>query len=55
MPTHVATAAMFPPDDVVDGTLTVTVTEKRATGSLLPSGTFTITRPTYSITAIGGA
>ena len=54
MPTQVATAAMFPPDDVVDGTLTVTVTEKRATGSLLPSGTFTITRPTYSITAIGG-
>ena len=42
------------PDDVVDGTLTVTVTEKRATGSLVPSGTFTITRPTYSITAIGG-
>ena len=55
MPTQVATAAMFPPDDVVDGTLTVTVTERRATGSLLPSGTFTITRPTYSITAIGGA
>ena len=55
MPTQVATTAMFPPDDVVDGTLTVTVTEKRATGSLLPSGTFTITRPTYSITAIGGA
>jgi len=40
--------------DDVDGTLTVTVTEKRATGSLVPSGTFTITRPTYSITAIGG-
>jgi hypothetical protein len=42
------------PDDIIDGTLTVTVTEKRATGSLVPSGTFTITRPTYSITAIGG-
>jgi len=40
--------------DDVDGTLTVTVTEKRATGPLVPSGTFTITRPTYSITAIGG-
>jgi len=49
-----ATTADFLPDDVIDGTLTVTVTEKRATGSLLPSGTFTITRPTYSITAIGG-
>ena len=42
-------------DDIIDGTLTVTVTEKRATGSLVPSGTFTITRPTYSITAIAGA
>ena len=55
LPTQTQTSANFPPDDVVDGTLTVTVTEKRATGSLLPSGTFTITRPTYSITAIGGA
>ena len=41
-------------DDIIDGTLTVTVTEKRATGPLVPSGTFTITRPTYSITAISG-
>ena len=49
-----ATTADFLPDDVIDGTLTVTVTEKRATGSLVPSGTFTITRPTYSITAIAG-
>jgi len=40
--------------DEVDGTFTVTVSEKRATGTLLPSGTFTITRPTYSITALGG-
>jgi hypothetical protein len=40
--------------DAVDGTFTVTVNEKRATGTLLPSGTFTITRPTYSITALGG-
>jgi hypothetical protein len=55
MPTQVATTAMFPPDDVVDGTLTVTVTERRATGSMLPSGLFSITRPTYTITAIGGA
>jgi len=55
LPTQVANASMFPPDDVVDGTLTVTVTERRATGPMVPSGTFTITRPTYSITAIGGA
>jgi hypothetical protein len=55
LPTQTSNASLFPPDDVVDGTLTVTVTERRATGSLLPSGTFTITRPTYSITAIAGA
>jgi hypothetical protein len=55
MPTQIATTADFLPDDVIDGTLTVTVTERRATGPLVPSGTFTITRPTYSITAIGGA
>jgi hypothetical protein len=55
LPTQTGSASSFPPDDVVDGTLTVTVTERRATGSLLPSGTFTITRPTYTITAIGGA
>jgi hypothetical protein len=48
------TNSIYPSSDVIDGTLTVTVTEKRATGPLVPSGTFTITRPTYSITAIGG-
>lgn len=40
-------------DDAVDGIWTVSVTEKRASGFLVPSGTFTITRPTYSITALG--
>ena len=54
LPTQTSDPSLFPPGDVIDGTLTVTVTEKRATGSLVPSGTFTITRPTYSITAIGG-
>lgn len=46
-----------PPTDGVDGTFTVSVTEKRAasTGGLLPnSGNFTIQRPTYSIAAITG-
>lgn len=42
------------PGDAIDGTFSVTVSEKRATGTLLPSGIFTITRPTYSITALGG-
>jgi len=50
-------AGQFPPEDGVDGTFTVTVTEKRAEaiGGLLPnSGNFTIERPTYSIAAITG-
>ncbi len=40
------------PYDVVDGTLTVTLDEFKATGSMLPSGTFTITSPSYEITNI---
>jgi hypothetical protein len=46
-----------PPNDGVDGTFTVSVTEKRAEsiGGLLPnSGNFIIQRPTYSIAAITG-
>ena len=39
----------------VDGTFTVTVTERRATGTLVPSGTFTIVPPVYSITTISGS
>lgn len=39
----------------VDGTFTVTVTEKKATGPLTPSGTFTITSPIYTVTAISGS
>ena len=42
----------FPPGDAVNGTLTVSVEELKATGSLLPSGTFSITSPTYSLSAI---
>ena len=46
-----------PPDDGVDGTFTVSVTEKRAdsVGGLLPNfGNFVIQRPVYSIAAITG-
>jgi hypothetical protein len=47
----------FLPDDGVTGTFTVSVTEKRAEGigALLPSGNFTIQRPTYSIAALSGS
>jgi hypothetical protein len=43
---------IHPPGDVVDGTLSLTVEEFKATGPLAPSGTFTINSPTYSISAI---
>lgn len=48
---------LFAPDDGVDGTFTVTASEKRAEaiGGLLPnSGNFVIQRPTYSIASITG-
>jgi len=41
-----------PPPDLVDGTLTIVIEEFKATGSLIPSGFFTIASPTYSITSI---
>lgn len=48
-----------PPSDAVDGTLTLTVSEVRAQAdSILPSSvgqSFTITRPTYSVTSITGS
>lgn len=45
-------AGSFPPEDRVDGTLTTTISEVKATGVLQPSpatGNFTITSPTFSI------
>ena len=41
-----------PPGDLVDGTLSLTVEEFKAAGSLTPSGSFSITSPSYSISAI---
>lgn len=43
------------PGDGVDGVLSLTVNEVRAAGTLIPSGTFAITGPSYSITAISGS
>lgn len=42
-------------NDEIDGTFIVTVTEKRASGRLLPSGNFNITRPNYTISTLTGA
>jgi len=47
-----------PPGDLVDGTLTLTVDEVRAYGTLLPDnipGSFAVTRPAYSISSISGS
>ena len=51
----VASGASFPPTDSVNGTLTIAVSELKAAGSLQPSGSFTITSPVYSLSAISGS
>jgi len=43
------------PYDVVNGTLSVALEELKATGSILPSGTFTIVSPSYSMTDISAS
>jgi hypothetical protein len=41
-------------NDEIDGLFTVTATQKYATGTVLPSGNWTIALPTYSFSAISG-
>jgi hypothetical protein len=48
----VAFGASFPPADVVNGTLTIAASELKASGLLQPSGTFSITSPSYSLSSI---
>jgi hypothetical protein len=54
---YVDTGPELPPGDTVDGTLTLNITEKRASGTLLPTGAgnFSITPPTYSVSSISGS
>lgn len=40
------------PGDLVNGTLTITVDELKASGALVPSGSFSITSPVYSFSSI---
>lgn len=41
-----------PPADLVNGTLSMIFEELKAVGQLIPSGSFTITSPTYSVSSI---
>lgn len=41
--------------DSIDGTLTISVSELKASGQLQPSGTFSITSPSYSLSSISAS
>lgn len=43
------------PGDVVSGTLNISFTELKASGSAYPSGTFSITSPSYSVSSISAS
>lgn len=43
------------PDDSVDGTLSLTIYELKAAGPTLPTGSFSITSPSYSLSAFTGS
>lgn len=47
--------ASHPPGDSVDGTLNIAVAELKASGSLFPSGSFSITSPTFSLSSISAS
>jgi hypothetical protein len=49
---YVPQGAAPAPSDQVDGTMTISVEELKAAGTLFPSGTFSITSPTYSLSVI---
>jgi hypothetical protein len=53
---QVATPAMFPPNDLVDGTLTVNTSALYATGIMVPAAQlFTVSRPIISVSAVTGS
>jgi len=45
----------FPPGDSVDGTLNIAIEELKASGALFPTGTFSITSPSYSLSGISAS
>jgi len=44
-----------PPGDSIDGTLTIAVEELKASGTLIPTGTFSIVSPAYSLSSISAS
>lgn len=50
VPPHTPSTVL--PIDQVDGTLNISVSELKASGTMVPSGTFTITSPSYSLSSI---
>lgn len=53
---QVKTPADYPPDDVVDGTLTVNVSTLYATGIMVPAAvSFTVTQPIVAVGAVSGS
>jgi len=54
--TQTATVGMFPPDDLVDGTLTVNASALYATGIMVPaSQLFTVSQPIITVGAVTGS
>jgi hypothetical protein len=49
------TGNVEPPGDAVNGTLTISVSELKASGQLQPAGTFSITSPSYSLSSISAS
>jgi hypothetical protein len=49
---YVPTGSAPAPSDQVDGTMTISVEELKAAGTLFPSGSFSITSPGYSLSVI---
>jgi hypothetical protein len=49
---YVPTGAAPAPSDQVDGTMTISVEELKAAGTLFPSGSFSIVSPAYSLSVI---
>jgi len=49
---YVPTGAAPAPSDQVDGTMTISVEELKAAGTLFPSGSFSIISPAYSLSVI---